>query len=180
MRSQPLPEAVVVGRVRRPHGVGGEVTVEVLSHVAGRFDVGRTLDVVGPGGQRRRLQVASARDHRGVLLVRFDGVETRDGAEALRGAGLEVSRGETPAAPEGSYYYHELVGCVCHDRTLGGLGSVVEVVEDGGGLLLDLQAGGARRLIPFVREYLSRVDVAEGRIEVDLPAGLVEICESKS
>ena len=43
-----------------------------------------------------------------------------------------------------------------------------------------VRARVARRLIPFVKEYLSRVDVAEGRIEVDLPAGLVEICESKS
>lgn len=180
MRANPLPDSVLIGHVRKPHGVTGELAVEVLTDVAGRFERGQPIDVVCEGAPRTRRSVASVRRHREVLLVRLEGIEDRDAAERLRGARLEVPRSATPEAPEGTFYYYELVGCQCSDRSLGELGTVVEVVEDGGGLLLDVSGSDSRLLIPFVREYLERVDVEDGRIELDLPPGLVEICESRS
>ena len=180
MRSHPLPDSVLIGRVRRAHGLAGELVVEVLTDVAGRFEAGQSVAVVREGESPREFSVVSARRHRDVLLVQLGGVVDRDQAELLRGAGLEVPRSGTPEAPEGAFYYYELVGCVCHDRALGELGSITEVIEDGGGLLLKLEGGASTLLIPFVREYLERVDVEGGRIEVVLPPGLVEICESRS
>jgi 16S rRNA processing protein RimM len=168
-------ETVVVGRVLRSHGIRGEVVVEPYSDVPERFDPGAELLLAG-----RPVTVATVRPHRGGLLVRFERVLDRDVADTLRGGLLEIARDAVPEAPEETWYYFELVGCRCHDRREGDLGNVTDVIEDGGGVLLDVRAGGRRLLVPFVRAFVRRVDREAGRIELDLPEGLVEACASRS
>jgi 16S rRNA processing protein RimM len=174
-----LPDAVTVGRVLRPHGVRGEVVVEVLSDVAGRFDQGSALAAAREGEAARVLTVATSRPHKSGAVVRFAGVDDRDAAEALRDFWLTVPRTEVPEAPEGTYYQFELLGCRCATAE-GELGRVVDVVEDGGGLLLVVDDGSRTVPVPFVQRFLRTVDVAHGRIELDLPPGLIETCASKS
>lgn len=170
-----LPERVSVGRVLRPHGVRGEVVVEVLSDVPDRLAPGRRLWAFG----NRPVTVESQRPHKSGALVRFAGIDDRDRAEELRDALLEVDRSEVPAAPEGTYYWYQLLGCRC---SAGGedLGEVTDLVEDGGGLLLVVSRDGRQVPIPFVRSFLKEVDVERGRIELDLPEGLLEACASGS
>ena len=175
-----LPERVTVGRVLRPHGVRGEVVVEVLSDVPGRLDAGRTLLAAREeGGPARALSVAERRHHKSGALLRFAGIEDRDRAEELRGIWLEVDRAQVPKAPPGTYYHYELLGCRCLDGEHD-LGEVVDLAEDGGGLLLIVSDG--RRLVPlpFVESFLREIDVAAGRIVFDLPEGLLEACASRS
>lgn len=169
---------VVVGRVLRPHGVKGESVVEVETDRDDRFATGAEL-VCELATGARGLVVESSRPHKGRLLVRFTGVSDRDLAEELRGGVLCVSRDSVEAAPEGAYYYFELVGCQVVDATAGVLGAVTDVIEDGGGLLLEV-GGDAGVLVPFVHAYLTRVDVAARRIDVRLPPGLIETCGSTS
>lgn len=173
-----LPETVVVGEVGRPHGVRGEVAVAVLSDRPQRLAPGSEVTAVIPGG-RRSLTVATSRPHKGGLLIRFEGVEAREEAEELRDASLEVPRSSVPPAPEGSYYHFELLGCRCFDRAAGDLGEVVDLAEDGGGLMLVVRGEAGEVPVPFVRRFVHRVDVAAGRIELELPEGLVEICASR-
>jgi 16S rRNA processing protein RimM len=111
--------------------------------------------------------------------VRFAGVADREAAAALRGGWLEIERSLVPPAPPGTYYRYELLGCRCMDSGVD-LGEVVEVVEDGGGLLLVVSDGSREVPVPFVARFLRRVDVAGGRIEVALPPGLIEACASRS
>jgi 16S rRNA processing protein RimM len=179
-RRRPLPETVAVGEVRRPHGVRGEVAVEVLSDVPGRLAPGNEVLAVSADGRRRTLRVAGRRPHRGGVLVTFEGVADRDGAEALRGATLEVARSTVPAAPAGTYYHFELLGCRCADREAGELGEVVDLVEDGGGLILVVRGERGEVPVPFVRRFIRSIDVAAGVIELELPEGLVETCASRS
>ncbi len=169
-----LPERVAVGRVLRPHGVRGEVVVEVLSDVPGRLAPGRRV-----WAARRTLAVESYRVHKTGALVRFAGFEDRDQAEELRDALLEVDRSEVPAAPEGTYYWYQLLGCRCWVDGED-LGEVTDLVEDGGGLLLVVSKEGRQVPIPFVQSFLKEVDVERGRIELDLPEGLLEACASGS
>jgi 16S rRNA processing protein RimM len=134
-----------------------------------------------PGARAERVQIASCRRSKDGLLMRFDGDGDRNAAETLHGVVLEVSRDEVPPAEDGSWYWFELTGCRCIDETLGEIGTVVDVIEDGGGLLLDLASEGQRRLlVPFVRTFLVQVYVGAGRIDLRLPEGLVETCTSGS
>ncbi|RMH21515.1 MAG: 16S rRNA processing protein RimM [Acidobacteria bacterium] len=177
---QPLPETVVVGRVRRAHGLRGEVLVESWSDVAGRFARGQELLLHRPGETPRALRIAASRRHGSGLRLRFEGVGDRDAAAALAGAELEVRRQQVPPAEDGAYYYFELVGCRCHDREAGDLGTVIDLVEDGGGLLLRLEGAAGELLVPFVGAFLVDVDVAGRRIELHLPPGLIDACTSTS
>jgi 16S rRNA processing protein RimM len=182
-----LPERVAVGRVVRPHGVRGEVVVTNLSDVPDRLAAGRTVLVsreAGDGGALTSLAsrsrvIASSRPQKSGMLVRFEGVEDRDQAEELRGAWLEVDRSQVPEAPEGTYYWYQLLGCRCRDRG-DDLGEVVDLLEDGGGLLLIVSDGERRLPIPFVAGFLRGVDVERGTIDLELPPGLIEACASRS
>jgi 16S rRNA processing protein RimM len=90
-----------------------------------------------------------------------------------------VPRSEVPPAPPGTYYQYELLGCLCSNEGEL-LGRVVEVVEDGGGLMLIVAGEGRRVPVPFVQAFLREVDVAAGRIDLALPPGFLEACESRS
>ncbi len=175
-----LADLVLVGRVRKPHGVRGEVLIEVLSDNPDRFHRGAEIIVTGPTFARRVLSISSVRPHRGGLLVLFEALEDRDDVGALRGADLMVEAGAVRDAPSGSYYYFDLVGRACHDRKAGDLGEIVAVRENGGGLLLEIRDEERIVLVPFVREYLVSIDPADRPIEFDLPEGLLEICASRS
>ena len=174
-----LPETVAVGRVLRPHGVRGEVVVEVLSDVPARFQKGSRVTGVREGAPPLPLTVAAGRVHKTGAVVRFEGYDDRDRAGELRGLDLEVPRAEVPKASRGTYYQFELLGCLCRDRGAE-LGRVVEVVEDGGGVMLIVEGEGRRIPVPFVKEFLRRVDVAAGTIDLELPEGLLETCASTS
>ena len=186
-------ETLLVGLVLRPHGLSGEVKIEVVSDVPGRFAPGGELWLVSPGPapRRERVRVEGLRPVRGGALLRLAGYGRREQAEAIRGGRLEVDVSEVPAAPPGFYYHHQLIRCRGVDERRGHLGVVVDVVEDGGGALLEVgAAGGAAApgggaaagslLVPFVESFLAAVDVDRRRIELRLPPGLIETCASKS
>ncbi len=176
-------EMVAVGAVLRAHGLRGEVLVEADSENPDRFRTGAEL-FAEVDGRARRLKVASNRPHRDRLLIRFVDVMDRDEAETLRGAVLEVPAAEAPPVEDGVFYYFQLVGCRVVDRRLGELGEVTDVVEDGGGVLLEVSgaagSGGGSVLVPFANALLPKIDVGEGLITSDLPEGLVETCGSTS
>lgn len=173
-------DLILVGHVRKPHGVRGEVLIEVLSDDPERFRPGSELIAIAQPGDRRVLSIVSARAHRGGLLILFAGLEDREEVAALRGTDLMVEAAAVRDAPEGSYYYFDLVGRPCRDRRSGDLGEVVAVLEDGGGLLLEIRGEARTVLVPFVRDYLVSIDRQGGPIELDLPEGLLETCASRS
>lgn len=174
-----LPERVVVGRILRPVGVRGEVVVQVLSDVPGRLAPGGEVIGTRAGKPEIPLVVETQREHKSGAVVRFAGCDDRDRAEELRDLLLEVDRSAVPAAPEGTYYWYQLLGCRCE---AGGedLGEVVDLLEDGGGLLLVVSDGEREVPIPFVQSFLKNVDVERGQIELELPEGLLEACASGS
>jgi len=172
-------DRVAVGRILRPHGVRGELKVEVWTDVQGRFDVGNEL-FLNVHGRSRRIRIEQARPDKGNLLLRISGVDGREQAEEVQNARFEVESADVPEAPEGFYYHFQLVGCACHEQEAGLLGEVVEVVEDGGGFLLRVEKDHHSLLVPFVDAFLVDVDVKAQRIDLKLPDGLLAICTSKS
>lgn len=164
---------VVVGRIGRPHGIRGEVTVEPRTDEPDRrFAAGAVLTVEG---RDRDLVVHRAHWHSGRLLVAFAGVDDRNAAEALRGVLLSVERAddEQPDDPD-EFYDSSLVGC----RALVAgqeVGQVVEVVHLPGQDLLSVRLADDRDvLVPFVAAIVPSVDLAAREVVLDPPPGLLD------
>jgi 16S rRNA processing protein RimM len=161
--------AVAVGLITRAHGVGGEVAVQVLSEVPGRFDEGSTLWLE----DGRTLTVASSRLHGDRLLVRFLEVRDRDQAVALQRAFLVVPESTSPSLPEGSWWDHQIEGCVVETETGRVLGTVREVIHTtANDVWSAVDDAGTETLIPVLSDLLVSVDVDAGRIVVREVPGL--------
>lgn len=173
------PDSVVIGRVRKPHGVRGEIVVEILSDVPDRFCKGAEITVNLASGGRSEVTIESVAFGPSTARIRLVGFEDRDAVEPLRGAVLEIPRDRVPNAPEGQYYFFELIGCRCTDSKEGDLGEVVDVIEDGGGLLLKVKTADRELLVPFVRSYIEAINISDRQIDLDLPEGLTETCGFK-
>jgi 16S rRNA processing protein RimM len=170
---------LVVGTVRRPHGIRGEVTVSLDTDRPGTvYRAGRVLyvgDAQGrPGAQQLTLE--KVRPFKGGMLVKFRELSALDArVEALRGATLLLREAESPPLAEDEVYYHQLVGMrvVVDGREVG---SIRDVLELPGSITLAVPRAGARELlIPFVAEWIRRLDVAAGVLEIDAPEGLLEL-----
>ena len=175
---------VVVGRIGKPHGLRGEVTVEVRTdEPERRFVAGSTVTAQPPRGSAsglRSLEIVSLRWHQTTLLVKFAEIPDRTAAEGARGtlllAHLEPS--ESPEDPE-EFYDHQLVGLTVLTTDGRAVGQVTEVVHGAGQELLAVRADDGRELlVPFVTAIVPVVDVAGGRVEVvDLPGLLTPLPE---
>ncbi|HET8603540.1 MAG TPA: ribosome maturation factor RimM [Marmoricola sp.] len=174
-----MDDYVVVGRIGRPHGVHGEVSVEPLTDEPDRrFADGAVLDVraarPAPAGTPATLTVTGTRWHQGRLLVRFAELGDRTAAEAARGCQLSVAFDpeETPEDPD-EFYDHQLVGLGVEDTAGHRLGAVVAVEHTGAQDLLRIDVDGLEVLFPFVTALVPVVDVAGGRVVVDDRPGLL-------
>ncbi|HEY6793794.1 MAG TPA: ribosome maturation factor RimM [Kineosporiaceae bacterium] len=169
---------LTVARVGRAHGLRGEVTVDVRTDVPERrFVPGASLYVV-PGPDPRPvpgvLTIRSVRDHNGVLLLAFDEVVDRTGAEVLRNARLEADVPDDESEPD-AWYDHQLVGLAAVDPAGVALGEIVAVQHPGAqDLLVVRRSDGQERLVPFVTAIVPAVDVAGGHVVIDAPPGLLD------
>jgi 16S rRNA processing protein RimM len=168
-------DTVVVGRIGRPHGVRGEVTVEVRTDDPDlRFVPGAVFDT--DPAARGPLTVAGRRWHREVLLLTVEGVESREAAEELRNTELLLDVADLPELddPE-AYYDHQLVGLRARLTDGSELGEVVAVRHEGADLLVIDRPDAGDLLVPFVTAIVPTVDVAAGFLVVDPPEGLLEL-----
>ncbi|WP_176732002.1 ribosome maturation factor RimM [Micromonospora rhizosphaerae] len=181
---------LIVGRIGKPHGIRGEVTVEVRTdEPEARFAPGSVLRTEpgavapaapGPGVPYRvpaELTVESARWHQERLLVTFEGVLDRNVAEALRGTlvGVDSEDVAPPEDPE-EFHDHQLVGLTAVSPTGERLGEVTAIDHAPASDLLVLRRPeGRTALIPFVKAIVPEVDLAGGRVVVDPPGGLLDL-----
>ena len=166
----------MVGRLGKPQGIKGEVTVEVRTDAPDeRFADGAVLLTDPP--ERGPLVVASSRWQNARLVVAFEGVHDRPGAEAIRGTVLVVDSADLPDLDfEDEWYDHQQVGLAAVDPSGAPLGTVTDVVHSAASDLLVLRDAEEREhLVPFVREMVPTVDVPGGRVVVDPPEGLFDL-----
>ncbi|MGO9259436.1 MAG: ribosome maturation factor RimM [Bryobacteraceae bacterium] len=171
-----LPETgwVAVALLGRTRGNRGEVTAWPLSDKPERYQELREVYLEGAGvPEARPYTVEEVWFHQGVLVFKFQGVDTISDAERLYGAEVRVPSAERVALGEGEYFQSDLVGCEVIERASGRTLGRVTGWEDGGGA--GLLVVDSHWLIPFARSICVEIDPAAGRIAVDLPAGLKDV-----
>ena len=172
------PVLLVVGRIGKPQGIRGEVTVQVRTDDPdARFADGAQLLTEPP--ERGPLTVAASRDQNGRLVVLFAGVPDRTAAEALRDTLLLVDAATLPPTDDPDEFHDvELVGLEARLPDGARLGAVREVLHLPHGDVLVVvrdDPEGAEALVPFVRALVPVVDVPGGHLVVDPPEGLLEL-----
>ena len=170
---------VVVGRIGKPHGIRGEVTVDVRTdEPERRFADGTRLRAEPPKGSASpltSLTVLSTRWHQTRLLAVFEEIPDRNAAEAARGIVLHVTidATESPEDPD-EFYDHQLVGLAAYDTDGTLLGEVRALVHGGAQDLLTVRTvDGRDALVPFVKALVPDVDLAGGRVVIADRPGLV-------
>jgi 16S rRNA processing protein RimM len=169
------PSLITVGMIVRPHGIKGQVVIAPETDFgATRFEVGAALTGL-VGDQMRTFVVVSSREHGGRWVVGFDGVTTMNDAEALRNVELRVEPEELRPLAEGRYYVHELAGCQVVTVAGAKVGRVDRVELGTGTPVLVIEGARGEVLVPLADAICRRVDVAAKVIEIDPPAGLIEL-----
>ncbi len=162
-----------VARIGKPHGIRGEVTVQLFTDAPEeRFEPGAVFRVE-PAAQGP-LTIASARWNKEILVLGFEEVPDRNAAELLRGAKLFIESEETDDDDD-AWYEHELVGLEARvgDEVIGKVSALrTMTVQD---LLIIERPDGEEILVPFVEEIVPDVDVEAGFVVLTPPEGLLEL-----
>jgi len=180
-----LPDCAIVARVRRPHGVRGELVVESFTDepdailapgrrlFQGTHDGALWLD---PKARTpREVHVTGLRPFKDGWLLTIDAVTDRNEAERWNGRHLMVPVEELSEPDEGEVFAHELVGMTLVDAESDEtLGEVIEFYELPQGLLLEFRGETGVHSLPFVDEFIVGVDRKSRRIRATLPPGLID------
>ena len=162
---------LVVGRIGRAHGVLGEATIEVRTDVPEqRFIVGGKLST----NSGQELTIKSARWHNQILLLSFEGISDRDQIESLKDELISSEVDFSNLAP-GEYHYQQLLGAKVFLQTGELVGNVTEIVALPGQDLLAVDHLGREVLIPMVKAIITNIDIANKKIEINPPEGLLDV-----
>lgn len=176
----PSPEWVIVGRLRKSHGLRGEIIVEPITDAPAEvFSAGRVLfagDATGdPLPHPPELTVRDARPHmNGLLIVGFDEMTDRDDASRWTNRYLFAPAAELSPPAEGEVYLHELEGMQVILASGELVGTVSNVFELPQGLALDVQRESGTVLIPFNDVFIHEVKRAERTVVISPPPGLLD------
>lgn len=169
----------VVGRVARPHGIRGQFFVNPdTDFPEERFAVGATLFTMR-GGLVEPLVVTASRLQQGRPVIGIEGVTDMDEARALAGLELRVPVDALLPLPDGTFYHHELIGCVVETEDGRMVGAVSNVEGDLGNTRLVVQGDQGELLIPLAVDICTTIAPEAKRIVIAPPAGLLELNERR-
>jgi 16S rRNA processing protein RimM len=171
-------DAVKVGRIVGAFGIKGWIKIQPFSLDGSTLMATKTWWLHGEGPLAAKLpeqlEVLARRDQGDVIVAQVQGVDDRNGAEALRGATVLVSRATFPKTPDGEYYWLDLIGLRVINQQEQVLGTVIGLIDTGPHCVfriappgVDAPSPAQERLIPFVGAYVLDVKLAERCIRVD-------------
>jgi 16S rRNA processing protein RimM len=175
---------VLLARIVRPQGRHGEVLADIFTdfpeHFAQRKGLFLRPPTEGQTDAMREVKVLSHWLHKGRVVLKFASVDSMTEAEKLRGFDLVIPREERMPLSDDAVYVSDLLGVRVIDVSRGGFidaGEITEVEPEGPGpaMLVVRSPAGDEILIPFVRAYLRKMDLAGKRLEMDLPEGLLAV-----
>ena len=166
---------ITLARVIKTQGRHGEVATEVHSDIPDRFTAGMKLFALAKDDTRRELEVEDLWPHKGLLVLKFSGIDSINDAEPLIGSELQVPHRERAELEPGWTFVSDLVGCTLFDQGRE-VGRIADVQFGAGEApLLIVAAQGKQYDIPFAEAFLEAVDVAQKQVRMRLPQGMLEI-----
>jgi len=165
------PAYLAVGKLHRPHGVHGEIIMELLTDFPERLKAGVTL-YVGPEHTPMLLQKVRLQNKG--MLVSFQGCSTPEAAGELRNQIVFVRAADRPALPEGEYYHHQIIGLQALTQQGDSLGKVIDILETGANDVFVIRPHNGREiLIPNTDEVILHIDLIKGQMIIRLLPGLI-------
>lgn len=163
---------LAIGFIRRPHGVTGEVIMDLHTDFPERIKTGRKIYI---GEKYESATVSSARLHGNGMLVRIRGYETPETAGRFRNQWVYVKATEVPPLPEGQHYKYELVGLSVVDDSGNALGTIMEILETGANdVYVVKNEAGKEILLPAIPSVILETDMENRVMKVHLLDGLIE------
>ena len=154
------PLFLAVGKLRRPHGVHGEILMDVLTDFPERLEVGKEVFI---GEEYAPCRLVGLRRHDPALIVSLEGIEDRDAAGKMRNKMVFVRSSGLPVLPEGEYYHHQLIGLAVVDESGAKLGLLEQILETGANdVYLVRTAEGTELLLPAIHDVILEINPEEG------------------
>lgn len=164
------PLYLSVGFLRRPHGVKGEIVMDLHTDFPERMKSGRKLFI---GEERQPVTLTSVRPHQSGLLVKFKGIETPEQAGKFRNQWVYVKKSDLPPLSEGQLYQFELLGFRVVDEDGNPLGELVEILETGANDVYVVRDDSGREiLLPNIPSVILDLEPASRTMRVHLLEGL--------
>lgn len=166
------PAFLVVGKIRRPHGVKGEMIMEIITDFPERFKPGVQVFL---GEDHVPGIIRSCRMNGETLLLAFDGIQTPEAAGELRNRYVYVPAKDRPALEDGEYYYHQIIGLDVISDDSQKLGKVTEILSTGANDVYVVQAlDGKEILLPAIEPVILEINLPEQLLRVHLLPGLLD------
>lgn len=166
------PRFIAIGRIARPHGLRGEVSVHVLTDFPERFESMKEV-YVGHADSPERRQVTGARWHKDRVLLSLQGCDSRTSAESLRGLLIQIPLEDARKLQDNEYYPHQLMGMDVVTVEGEDLGRISDILYTNANDVYVVVGPRGQTLLPAIADVINRVDLAEGRMIVTLIPGLV-------
>jgi 16S rRNA processing protein RimM len=164
------PVFLAIGFLRRPHGLKGEILMDVLTDFPERLGAGKEVYI---SEAHKSYRIAHVRKHDQKLLISLEGVADRDQAGTLRNQPVYIRQDALPALEEGAFYFHELFGLAVIDEQGELLGTLEEILETGANdVYLVRSAEGQEILLPAIDNVILNIDRASRVMHVRLPEWL--------
>jgi 16S rRNA processing protein RimM len=167
-------EWLVVGRVIKPHGINGDLIVEITTDFPERLAEGIEFGAGDNESPETFHEVHRVRYHKGRWLLSVVALRDRDAAETWRGRALFLPEQSLDELPEGYYYEHHLVGLSCRSPMNEDLGEITGIDRGPGQRRLVVRRGRREFLVPYVPEIVTDVDLETGVVTIDAPPGLLD------
>jgi len=166
------PAFLVVGKLLHPHGLRGEILMEVVTDFPERLQPGITIYV---GETHRPLQIRSRRWHRDSLLLAFESFKDPEASGELRNQWIFVRAADRPELPEGEYYHHQLLGLRVVSDDGRELGKMAGILETGANdVYVIISPDGSEILLPAIESVVLDVNLERGEMLVHLLPGLLD------
>jgi 16S rRNA processing protein RimM len=168
-----IPDFTAVGEIIKAHGIRGEVKVIPLTDNPKRFERIRRV-FFRRAAEWQELYIQGYRMIKELVLIKFDGINDLTAAEDLGRGLIYIPREERPVPPAGRYYHDQILGLKVLTVTGEFLGAVDQIFQTGANDVYSVKLQARQVLIPALKSVVRRIDLEQGKMLVELPAGLVE------